>query len=509
MKTIKPFSVLILLFLVPGWISAQSATPAATPEIKPNMSREERIRIHQAKIDRIIRESQERQKQEAARALQAQQQAQQTAAAGTPAAGTPAAGGVPIAAAGQPLPPGPVGTFVPTPPPPPSAASAAGQASAPKAARSEARSMIYFRPFDSIVNAGDTFATSVMADTKEGSADEVSVLIHYPAGVLNPLALDHSELDTMADSDIEYFHNERDGQIYLHAKLKEPQKLAARRLLQIYWEALSPVGSTDIKFEFKPKLSTALLLKGSNILGTGMETHDGVINATVMVRPKKTKPVVQQITDRDVLVTTNRVVAPQPSMDMRLVASKTSIRQGQEFDVNVMLDNNAHAPLDTLKLYLQFDPAVLEVVDSDSGNWIRKGINIVDGFAHERFPFNFHRLNLVDNEKGYILYEEATDSSPIRSSGIVARIRMRAKQAAESTDVVLVENAPGASPTTEVSYLHKSMLTNAKEQLAARAGVSLRIVEGPLKEAPAQASRAPLKVAGETVRSLLLGRTGW
>lgn len=402
------------------------------------MSREDRIKAHQAKIDKIIQENRRKQEEELKKAQDAQK-AQQ----GTPAPGSP--GGAPAPMPGQALPPGPIQQATPAAAVVPGAQPA--PAAPPKAARSEARSILYFKPFDSVVNLGDTFATEVVAETKSGTADEISLLIKYPVGIVNLLSIDHSEIDPLLKDDIEYAYDKGSGELYVHLHLAEAQKLVSRTIMTIYWEALAPTPGADISFEFSDELNTGLFLQGSDILGTAPGAKDGVINTTVMIRAPRAKDVAQKVGERGILMTQQLAKLPKHSMKLELQKPSEPIHAGETFDVTVSLENPKRDEFDRVKLLISFDPSVLEVVDYDRGNWIREGVNIQDGFAHEAFPFDFHHFNTADNKSGLIKYDVATELKTLRATGPVAQIRFLAKRPVLDTPVALVTSDDGNDAT--------------------------------------------------------------
>lgn len=484
------------------------------------MSREERIKAHRAKIEKIIEENKRKREAEL-------QQARQAAQPGANA------GDQPPAPPGQPLQPGAVtpGSATPGQPTPPGAAPAnvaggpiiqatppqpvpgqpgpAGQKApdGPQGARSESRSMVFLYPFDTTVNVGETFETELVADTKSGAAERVAFCLKYPKDVLNPLAVDHSLLDAVADKEIEFAYDPEKGEIYLAADFKKPLNLAGRPLAKVTWEAISPSDGSQIRFSFESQeRSTGLFHKGVNVLGTNAAASDGVLNSTVMIRNTKSQTFVQEVGQKGLLIAPSDVAPPEPSISLSLAPSRKSLRAGEEFYVDVVMSNPRKAPLDKVSLYLQFDPRVLEVVDHDRGNVIRNGINMHEAVEEEPLPFDFHRANGADNELGTVEFF-AGSTRPITASGVIGRIYFRARTHTDRTDVVLVRNAPGYEPTTEVSYLDKSMLKDAPATLAALTGVSVSVAPGsPLRPAsqPSMAS-SPAQSNG---RGVILSSSG-
>jgi len=451
-------------------------------------SREQRIREHQDRIQKIIEESRKRREQQ-------QQNAAQGAAQPPPAPGTapatqgqtPAAGGSAPPYAnrpGQPLPAGPVQARVtPAVQKPGQTPNAAAQA--PQSARSESRTILLFHPIDSIVNVSERFKTDVVAETKEGEVDEVSFLLKYPRHVLNPLGLDHGSLDPFVKHSIDYEFNPDDGTIYVHAKLKKPTRFSLQPLVSIVWEALEPTDGSVISYEFGEKKTTGLFLKGSNLLGTLPGADDGVIKTTVQITAPKSKATVTKLPDGLLIgAEPARFVDDRPqdrlSIDLRSPAGP--VRAGEKFDVDVIVNNPGEELMDRVRLYVQFDPAELAVVDSDAGNVVKRGINIADAKSRSEFPFDYHRYNYADNDKGLIVYEVSASNSNVRGEGKIATITLQALKQVQKAEIVLVQNAEGLTPTTDVSYLGKSMMaTAAGGEATPIDGVAMK-VQGVLPE---------------------------
>lgn len=340
-----------------------------------------------------------------------------------------------------------------------------------------------------MITAGETFETEIVADTRDGEIDELSVLIEYPKAVLNPLALDYSALLDRAEDTITYATDPDEGLLYLHAKLRAPAKFVSRAVATIAWEALKPADLAELRFAFSGSQTTGLYLSGRNVLGTQGGAGDGVLHSNVYVRNPKNKLLVQQVGHKGAIVTTSKDDPPVPSMRLRLSDYPESVRAGEEFSVDVSLENPRMAPLDRIRLYVQFDPDCLEVVDRDLGAWIRDGININDARAHAQFPFDFHRRNDANNKTGEIIYESARELDAIRASGFVARIWLRAKRAAQRTDIVLAASSPGVNPTSDVTLLQRSVIRDRPRQAAALDGVALQVLSPePGTEEPAVAA---------------------
>ncbi|MGB9690657.1 MAG: cohesin domain-containing protein [Candidatus Sumerlaeaceae bacterium] len=454
-------SIFALVVVCYSPILAQEPTPSLD-QIRA-MSREERIKAHQRRIEQIIQENKRRQEEEARKAAEARQQQQ------TPQPTPQSGGGVPGSA---PPPQGPVRVYVPPqqgarPTPAPSPAG-------PTAARSEARSILFFRPFDSVVKPGDTFVTELAADTKDGIADEFFVRITFPPQSLNLLAVDFAPIATYLQDDVEYAFESGDGVMAFHIRLQEPQKFPQRAIALLYWEALAPADPAQIRFDFDNDYCD-VRLKNTSVLGTATSRGDGVIHANVLIRPRANKNIVEQVSGGGLLVASAQVENPMPSMHLRLLPHANTVEPGEEVTVDVILNNPYADPFDHVQLYLQFDPDVVEVTDFDKGNWIRSGINIEDGFAHQEFAFDFHKWNRADNERGVIIYEEGCELQPLRATGTLARIHLRALRPGKA-ELKLIRNESGAIPTTNITYLSRTTLADYPPQQAVLASVSLAVV---------------------------------
>lgn len=476
----------------------QPPSPPQQPSGTPN--RQQRIQEHQERIRRILEES-ERRKQEAA----GQQPA---AAAQPPAPGTP---GQPVPAQGQPAPQGAQtgqpgqqavpsnvapGQPVPTGPiqsarmtPPIQQATPTPAPAGPQTARSESRTILLFHPLDSLVKVGEQFRTDLVAETKEGEIDEISILIHYPRHILSPLALDHTPIDPHVKDLIDYEFNPDEGTIWLHTKLDKATRFTHAPIFSIVWEALEQSEGAVISYEFgtAPR-TTALYLRGADLLGTLPGAQDGVIRTTVQIVGPEEKPTITRLESNDYMIGARPPVTyddrPDQKLAFELRAPDRTIRAGETFDVSVFVRNPAEKRMDRLRLYLQFDPNTLQVVDYDTGNIVTRGININDSNSRETFPFEYYRVNEANNTNGTISYEVSTAHTHVRGSGHIATIRMRALKETPRAELVMVQNAAGLSPTTSISFLGETQLdiTEPGDKPRAISGIALQVTGTAIAE---------------------------
>jgi hypothetical protein len=84
-----------------------------------------------------------------------------------------------------------------------------------------------------------------------------------------------------------------------------------------------------------------------------------------------------------------------------LEPEREQLKPGEEMDVRVMFYNPRRSDLDSIRLLIDFDPKMLEVLDTDEGNAIASGVNIREG-NRRAFPFDYFVENRVDNHRGSI-----------------------------------------------------------------------------------------------------------
>lgn len=120
---------------------------------------------------------------------------------------------------------------------------------------------------------------------------------------------------------------------------------------------------------------------------------------------------------------------------MYLSPSSQTVGIGSTFDLEVGLSNPDSLAFDTLSFWITFDSTKLAVQDTDSGNWITTGTNVLDGSYHSTYPFNVHFQNSADNALGEIVYNEGILPSTLSSSGTFAKITFLALGPTPSTPI--------------------------------------------------------------------------
>ena len=163
----------------------------------------------------------------------------------------------------------------------------------------------------------------------------------------------------------------------------------------------------------------------------------------------------------------------EASVYLSLQPSAQDIGAGSQFTVNMNLDNPSSQQLSFLNVWLSFDPNYLEVVDSDSGNWITSGTNVLDGPYHGAFNWDFHGQNSADNGTGRISYGEGSFSTTVTGNGTFAQIKFLAKAPVLNTPInYLVTGTNGLDDT----YVADTVANNI---LGGTSGADVNVIPEP------------------------------
>ena len=165
-----------------------------------------------------------------------------------------------------------------------------------------------------------------------------------------------------------------------------------------------------------------------DLLGSPAKSRDGVISGEVSV------PSADQDLPRGGFLQGEEDTGTRIVLEPR----NTGVQSGQWFDLRVLLRNPNEVSWDRIRLEVLFDPGFLEVVDRDEGNWLRRGVNILEAQDRSLFPFDWRFANEVRPKEGRILFDCARFRSPLRSGGVVATIRFLALRPTGETIVQVV-----------------------------------------------------------------------
>lgn len=326
---------------------------------------------------------------------------------------------------------------------------------------------LFVVPMDQMLDVGKEFPLHVWLDNPQAKPIEVvSFVLAYdprrleyidapggPEGNVN--VYDQSEKITKAlplvrNAGIDPFYMNRvdqaNGMIYYRARCPVGETTTAQGfLVTMKFRALTPTDQTGLRFVFSewpenmnppvqsdqewswPKEMTFVggrKVQGKsssgewvNLLGSESSPQDGVVSGNLTLKGDYTKALQDEAEE-----------LPKGEAFTRIVlAPRTNLVQvGKTFDLQVKITNPKGVPWDRVRFDIQYDPNYLEVVDTDSGNWITRGTNILDGPFHNRFPFEWTRSNMVRQAEGRILYEAGIFTSPLRADGTLATIHFQA-----------------------------------------------------------------------------------
>ena len=122
-------------------------------------------------------------------------------------------------------------------------------------------------------------------------------------------------------------------------------------------------------------------------------------------------------------------------VSLSLEPSSQDVNLGSQFTLDMVLSNPDPRQLAFLNVWLSFDPAYLEVIDTDAGNWITEGTNVLDGPYHSAFNWDFHGQNVADNTAGTISYGEGSLGTDVFGSGTFAQIHFLTKALVSNTQI--------------------------------------------------------------------------
>jgi hypothetical protein len=392
------------------------------------VSREEDLQAKREKLRAMVEQRKVELAREAEKNRVQEQQALQEGAAQQQ---TPGAPQVPRPAGqpGQPVAPGqPVpGQVVPPKGVNPKAAQAPPSEAPPSISP---QLVMAIKPFSQEVTPGKRFYTEVELNAQtEHAFDSVRVCIAYPRLAVRPVRVFDYPIQDLLDPASPPQADMVPGRLTYSAKLvKETRVLGQKPLLRIVWESLGESENAELSLS-KPGMpeeaQSALLREEKNLLDSKASIGKACINAQVVVRGDE-KSAKTFTTWKRGLADELPTLDPASAIQLSMRPSNPEPQSGEEFVIDVLLDNPKYLAFDEVYLAIGFDPAKVQVLDWDYNNWIRRGVNIFDGHAHETFPFNVHTHNEVNNQKGRIYYQMSNTVLASRPSGCLVRIHCKA-----------------------------------------------------------------------------------
>ena len=458
-----------VLALVLGLLCIQVAPQQPVPDDladDPNLPREVRIQRHNLRMQKLMEEA----KATANAAAETQKvtvegqqllisppqptppRPQPTPPSGVTAPGAPSPGvRPPTLAPGVPPQPG-------APPPAPSATT--------QIPFRLSRAIVYLHPFQVLSRVGDTFETEIQVyNSSAGGFDEIALHLKYDPLVIAPERVNDSPIYKLVAGSPWLRVNRSKGELHYQARLRETISKTTTTLLTVHWQALNPAFYSEIRFVSGDE-GTRIGKSESNILGfvAGGRQEGGMLPGGVIISPRDDSP-------RNLIPPFGEIVVASihELVSLHLEADPESLGEGEMWIVDLTLRNQASVPFNEMCARMFFDSTKLQVVDWHSGNWIRQGINIQDGFAHEDYPFDVFYTNSADNERGEILYHVGSRAAHIFPSGVLARIKFKALAEASLDDVWFDFEDPkrsGGAVETDVSFLGSTVMYAPRRKIA-------------------------------------------
>ncbi|MDK2972495.1 MAG: Cohesin domain [Candidatus Sumerlaeota bacterium] len=322
---------------------------------------------------------------------------------------------------------------------------------------------------DTVVRAGSRFVSEIRLHNEAANPfDRVRIALQYDKRFLRPVRIFDADMREGLKDDPAFEVIERDSIILYDAVLERPRISKELPVLKIVWEALRPTEYTGLQFTFasgdtEKVPHTAVYYRGANVLGNPDDPIDGVLGGSILVLkpfdPNNTKPEILQGKASELRDIYLGAVASKARVGLALEGPAIPPAVDQEFTVDVVLNNPSGALIDSLMFFIRFDPEVLEVIDQDRGNWIKRGVNVHDGPFRLDYPFDFHKRNDVDNRRGYINYAVALGEGLSLPTGPFARIHFRAKAPVAGTTIELLSGRPGLANRTSVQTFGFELMT--------------------------------------------------
>ncbi len=342
-----------------------------------------------------------------------------------------------------------------------------------------AHTILYFYPFDKAVIIGKNFLTDMeIYNLVRAGIDEMWVSITYDPRFIAPILINDNEIHPLIDGSPVFKVDTENGEIFYSCKFQNPQSLEGKSILRIVWKPIKPTDYCEISFDLSEN-RTALISDGKNILGNPNSTEDGIIPTGIAIRPSSTKGQDKfQIDPAFESAFGKKLPAEQPGyITLRLECLAHSARVGETFDVSVFISNPDAEIFDNVGLWIRYDPEILKVVDWDRRNWISEGINIQDGFARKKYPFNYHLRNEANNYTGAIDYRMGISQIISLPTGELARIRFRALASVQKTEIYFAHRGNSRFPNTSITSMGQELLDPRQWQERNLRGTTIHITE--------------------------------
>ena len=329
---------------------------------------------------------------------------------------------------------------------------------------------------DMSVTIGEEFTTEITFDNRDVVPfDEIRVLLSYNSEFVEPLSIGDAAVASFIEGEPTAEVDPLAGMILYEAKLKKPLPLNDAPVLTVKWSALRTTPGTEIEFSSRDALRTSIVGAGVDLLGNRRDPADGTLNMSLRILPRNQREAEAMLSDPTVFTGADSKVG---GVRMYIKPPEGPVVVGEPFHLDLVLDNRAFSSLDGISALIQFDPSVIEVLDTDKDNWITREANILDGPFRKDFPWSFHLENIVYNSRGLISYRKGTGDATLTRgrSATFARIYAVAKRPTAGSAVVFRFTRDTSSHGTAATYNGIDCLGDSKVFADGAQGISFRVI---------------------------------
>lgn len=306
----------------------------------------------------------------------------------------------------------------------------------PTAEARKAHATLYLSPASISVLPGDRFNTQVeVLNPDLLYVDRMQLIIKYPPQYVRPVAIHQDAIRDQLEGEPVCEYDEVTGLIRYRAQLNESVNTISFSLINIVWEALEPGEHLSIETVFESEPS--LLLFGDQIMTSSLiGVEGGTSGASLRVRPGGLEEretgqrfIVDPFADlsRELARFPDQNTLRRPLLWIDQPSSGT-LKKDEYVLVDVGVYNPDRVIFDLVRLSLRYDPGALEIIDTDTDNWIRTGTNVLDGPFHKLWLWDKHVRNRIDPYMGFVDYEMGTSQLREQNSGPMIRIMARVKR---------------------------------------------------------------------------------
>ncbi|KPK41514.1 MAG: hypothetical protein AMJ78_05300 [Omnitrophica WOR_2 bacterium SM23_29] len=151
------------------------------------------------------------------------------------------------------------------------------------------------------------------------------------------------------------------------------------------------------------------------------------------------------------------ITAYAEASTISLIPSSYTVSPGEQFTIDVALNNPSSEGLVAIGIWIKYNKDLLTVLDTDAGNWITTGVNVLDGPYHDPFdlpgdPGLFPNANdaSVDGEIRWDARRSFYNLTNIFPTGTFATITLLAEGNPGSTSLAFYGQGTGGYPDTYV-----------------------------------------------------------